>query len=122
MLNSVLNGDWSNSVPGRKIPEGSELELLVVDCSFMLSIEDTQQSDRPDCSNSLAEETASASNSHSKKADPSRPTSAIARRSFDTTISVLDAETSARQRRRLRGVTGDIGAEFPAISAIAELV
>ena len=22
MLNSVLNGDWSNSVPGRKIPEG----------------------------------------------------------------------------------------------------
>ena len=37
-----------------------ELELLAVavDCSFMLSIEDTQQSDRPDCSNSLAEETA----------------------------------------------------------------
>ena len=24
MLNSVLNGDWSNSVPGRKIPEGPE--------------------------------------------------------------------------------------------------
>ena len=23
MLNSVLNGDWSNSVPGRKITEGS---------------------------------------------------------------------------------------------------
>ena len=23
MLNSVLNGDWSNSVPGRKIPEGA---------------------------------------------------------------------------------------------------
>ena len=23
MLNSVLNGDWSNSVPGRKIPEGT---------------------------------------------------------------------------------------------------
>ena len=23
MLNSVPNGDWSNSVPGRKIPEGS---------------------------------------------------------------------------------------------------
>ena len=22
MLNSVLNGDWSNSVPGRQIPEG----------------------------------------------------------------------------------------------------
>ena len=22
MLNSILNGDWSNSVPGRKIPEG----------------------------------------------------------------------------------------------------
>ena len=22
MVNSVLNGDWSNSVPGRKIPEG----------------------------------------------------------------------------------------------------
>ena len=55
--------------------------------------------------------------------------SAIARRSFDATISALDAETSARRRRRSarrrrrsRGVTGDIGAEFPAISAIAELV
>ena len=23
MLNSVLNGDWSNSVPGRQIPEGT---------------------------------------------------------------------------------------------------
>ena len=23
MLSSVLNGDWSNSVPGRKIPEGA---------------------------------------------------------------------------------------------------
>ena len=22
MQNSILNGDWSNSVPGRKIPEG----------------------------------------------------------------------------------------------------
>ena len=22
MLNSILNGDWSNSVPGRQIPEG----------------------------------------------------------------------------------------------------
>ena len=60
-------------------------------------------------------------------------TSAIARRSFDATISALDAETSvlgaetsalgaARRRRRSRGVTGDIGAEFTAISAIAELV
>ena len=29
---------------------------------------------------------------------------------------------SARRRRRSRGVTGDIGAEFMAISAIAELV
>ena len=46
-------------------------------------------------------------------------TSAIVWRSFDATISALDAETSARRRRRSRGVTGDIGAEFP---AIAELV
>ena len=23
MINSVRNGDWSNSVPGRKIPEGA---------------------------------------------------------------------------------------------------
>ena len=28
MLNSVLNGDWSNSVPGRKIPEGSLRDSL----------------------------------------------------------------------------------------------
>ena len=48
-------------------------------------------------------------------------TSAIVRRSFDATISALDAEMSPR-RRRSRGVTGDIGPEFPAISAIAELV
>ena len=27
MLNSVLNGDWSNSVPGRKIPEGPEVSV-----------------------------------------------------------------------------------------------
>ena len=27
MLNSVLNGDWSNSVPGRKIPEGTYSSL-----------------------------------------------------------------------------------------------
>ena len=68
-------------------------------------------------------------------------TSAIARRSFDATISALGAETSsldaetssldaetsalgaatsaiARSYRRI----GDIGAEFTAISAIAELV
>ena len=31
------------------------LKLLAIDGSFMLSIEDTQQSDRPDGSNSLAE-------------------------------------------------------------------
>ena len=61
-------------------------------------------------------------------------TSAIARRSFDATISALDAETpsldaetssprrSMQRRRRSRGVTSDIGAEFLAISAIAELV
>ena len=70
--------------------------------------------------------------------------------SFDATILALDVETSAfvarrrqphgghsirryrrsmRRRRRSmrrrlqsRGVTGDIGVEFPAISAIAELV
>ena len=54
--------------------------------------------------------------------------SAIAR-SFDATISALvaktsslDAETSAGRRLRSCGVTGDIGAEFPAISVIAELV
>ena len=59
-------------------------------------------------------------------------TSAIAQRSFDATISALDAETSslgtatfaiARSYWQYRhGVTGDIGAEFPTISAIAELV
>ena len=58
--------------------------------------------------------------------------------SFDTTISALDAETSAlnvetsafgaamsviaRRSFDARGVTGYIGAEFPAISAIAEFV
>ena len=66
--------------------------------------------------------------------------------SFDATISALDAETSvlnveksafgaatspiarrsydAEMQRpwRSRGVTGDISTEFPAISAIAELV
>ena len=52
-------------------------------------------------------------------------TFAITRRSFDATISALGAATSAiarSYRRYRRGVTGDIGAEFPAISAIAELV
>ena len=49
-------------------------------------------------------------------------TSAFACRLFDATISALDAETSAHRHRRSRGVTGDIGAEFPAISVIAELV
>ena len=44
-------------------------------------------------------------------------TSAIARRSSDATISAFDAETSAIARSYK-----DIGAEFPAISAIAELV
>ena len=29
MLNSVLNGDWSNSVPGRQIPEGRGGQLLM---------------------------------------------------------------------------------------------
>ena len=28
MLNSVLNGDWSNSVPGRKIPEGTSTNTM----------------------------------------------------------------------------------------------
>ena len=43
---------------------------------------------------------------------------------LDVEASALDAETSALalRRRRSRGVTGDIGAEFPAISEIAELV
>ena len=36
-------------------------------------------------------------------------TSAIVRRSFDATISALDAETSALRRRRSRGVSRDIG-------------
>ena len=52
-------------------------------------------------------------------------TSAIGRRSFDATISALGAATSAIARsywRYRRGFTGDIGVEFPAISAIAELV
>ena len=58
-------------------------------------------------------------------------TSAIAQRSFDATISALNAETSVlmrrrrcsmRRRRRSHGVTGDIDAEFPAISAIAEFL
>ena len=51
-------------------------------------------------------------------------TSAIARRSFDATISALDSETSAldaetsvRDVGARRGVTGDISVEFPAISA-----
>ena len=31
MLNSVLNGDWSNSVPGRKIPEGDGFVVNIPD-------------------------------------------------------------------------------------------
>ena len=47
--------------------------------------------------------------------------------SFDATISaqrrwMRRRRRSARRRRRSRGVTGDIGTEFKAISAIAELV
>ena len=45
--------------------------------------------------------------------------------SFDATITALDAETSAlgvTGNTHSRGVTGNIGAEFPAISAIVELV
>ena len=59
-------------------------------------------------------------------------TLAIARRSFDATISALDAGTSALDAETSaielsywvyrRGVTGYIGAEFLAILAIAELV
>ena len=61
-------------------------------------------------------------------------TSAIARRSFDATISALDAETSSldAETSSLGAATSaiarsywryaDIGTEFPAISAIAELV
>ena len=30
MLNSNLNGDWSNSVPGRQIPEGMVLRGLTI--------------------------------------------------------------------------------------------
>ena len=29
MLNSILNGDWSNSVPGRQIPEGVPLSPYI---------------------------------------------------------------------------------------------
>ena len=36
--------------------------------------------------------------------------------------SMRRRRSSARRRRRSRGVTGDIGAEFRAISAIAEIV
>ena len=32
MLNSILNGDWSNSVPGRKIPEG--IGYILVNIEF----------------------------------------------------------------------------------------
>ena len=53
-------------------------------------------------------------------------TSAIARRSFDATITALDSETSAlnaetsvRDVGARRGVTGDISAEFPATSALS---
>ena len=53
--------------------------------------------------------------------------SAITWRSFDATISVLDVvmwrrRSTMRRRRRSRGVTSDIGAEFPTISVIAELL
>ena len=48
--------------------------------------------------------------------------SAIARRSFDTTISALNAETLALGVAISRGVTGDIGVEFSAIWEIAVLV
>ena len=31
MLNSILNRDWSNSVPGRQIPEGIDITVLSID-------------------------------------------------------------------------------------------
>ena len=40
----------------------------------------------------------------------------------NTRHSMRQYRRSARQHRRSRGVSGNIGAEFPAISAIAELV
>ena len=52
-------------------------------------------------------------------------TSVIARRSFDAETSELGTSTSAvarSYRRYWREVSGDIGAEFPAMLAIAELV
>ena len=51
-------------------------------------------------------------------------TSAIAQRSFNETISALDTETSSldAETSAIARSYRDIGAEFPAISAIAELV
>ena len=71
MLNSVLNGDWSNSVPGRKIPEGD-----------------------------------------------------IGARCGDVCVWGSDVGDRAEviQCDDISAQCGDIGAEFPAISVIAELV
>ena len=33
MLNSVFNGDWSNSVPGRQIPEGAVADEAIGGCA-----------------------------------------------------------------------------------------
>ena len=53
MLNSVLNGDWSNSVPGRKIPEGrSRATFLTFEILYISKNCYTSQGD-PDSSFSL---------------------------------------------------------------------
>ena len=49
MLNSILNGDWSNSVPGRKIPEGAEADSawLATTTQFVRSFENPVPGPQP---------------------------------------------------------------------------
>ena len=44
MLNSVLKGDWSNSVPGRKIPEGPSANVTAPSTNVSASSTDVSAS------------------------------------------------------------------------------
>ena len=43
MLNSILNGDWSNSVPGTKFPKGSQVYTKVMSTVLIKYVNDTFQ-------------------------------------------------------------------------------
>ena len=86
MLNSIPNGDWSNSVPGRKIPEGSAL--------------DVETSAFGAATSPIARRSFDATISAPLDAETS---------ALGASTSALGASTSAIARSYRRGVSGDIG-------------